>query len=79
MMKRGDMVVPTWKQAGGRRHPLDNVEIGIVVETEPVNANKYNLIRVKVSVLCRAEWSHEKAFVPKWYHCSHWIKVDESR
>ena len=76
-MKRGDLVVPTWKRSGGRRYPLNSVEIGIVVETKPVNANEDTLIQVKVAVLCRAEWSHEKAFVPKWYHCSHWIKVNE--
>ena len=79
MMKRGDLVVPTWKRSGGRRYPLNSVEIGIVVETEPVNANEDTLIQVKVAVLCRAELSHEKAFVPRWYHCSHWIEANEGR
>ena len=79
MMKRGDMVVPTWKKRGGTRYPLNSVELGIVLDTKPANANKYNLIQVKVAILCRAEWSHEEAFIPKWYHCSHWMKVNESR
>ncbi len=79
MMKRGDMVVPTWKKRGGRRYPLEKAEIGIVVETKPANANEHTLISVRVAIVCNDKWSHEEAFVPKWYHCSHWMKVNESR
>jgi len=78
-MKRGDMVVPTWKKKGGRRYPLNSVELGIVLDTKPANANEHTLISVKVAIVCNDQWSDQKAFVPKWYHCSHWVKVNEGR
>ncbi len=78
-MKRGDMVVPTWKKRGEEDIQLNSVELGIVLDTKPANANKYTLISVKVAIVCNDQWSDQKAFVPKWYHCSHWMKVNESR
>jgi len=76
-MKRGDIVVPTWGRRLARQAKLQNKDIGIVVATRPANANKYTLISVKVVIVRASALPIEEPFVPKWYHCTHWQKVND--
>ena len=75
-MKRGDIVVPTWGRRERREAKLQHKDIGIIVATRPANANKYDLISVKVAIVRAAAWPIEEPFIPKWYHCTHWQKVN---
>ena len=76
-MKRGDIVVPTWGRRLGRKAKLQHKDIGIVVATRPANANKHTLISVKVVIVRASRLLIEEVFVPKWYHYTHWQKVND--
>ena len=76
-MKRGDIVVPTWGRRLGRKAKLQHKDIGIIVATRPANANKYNLISREGYHCSRSGVAYRRAVCTKWYHYTHWQKVND--